>query len=122
MTLKEAYIKIDNTLCLNQIRGNLEFNINKEYNEGYNEDCKDPIEMVSALETIRKYLVIEGCPLETYIKLHNKAHIYDVEGKPLKVLQVLSDTVVVKDLQDEKIFLSLNNYKNSWWLKEDKSE
>lgn len=63
-----------------------------------------------------------GCPLETYVKLHNKAHIYDAKGKSLKVLHIMGDTVVVRKIPGRKIFLLLNKYKKTWWLKADKSE
>lgn len=45
MNLKEAYDKIDNTLCLNSQK--LEFNIE---NEGI--DCKDVHEMIDCLDTL----------------------------------------------------------------------
>ena len=50
MNLKEAYDKIDNTLCLNSL--NLEFNIDEA--EGI--DCKNVYEMVSCLDTIQQAL------------------------------------------------------------------
>lgn len=50
MTVKEAYIKLDNTLCLNS--SELEFGVDI-YNH---EDCADMNEMIDALETLKKYL------------------------------------------------------------------
>lgn len=62
-----------------------------------------------------------SCPLQVFVELHNRAFIYDREGRPLKVLQVLADTVVVKRLPGEKLFLSLGGYKTFFWLRKDKS-
>ena len=85
-------------------------------------DCNLVDEALQRLEAIDKLQEEIGCPLEIFIKLHNRVHIYDVKGKPFKILQVLSDTIVVRKLQEEKIFLLLKDYKKTWWLKEDKSE
>lgn len=61
-----------------------------------------------------------SCPLQVFVELHNRAFIYDREGNPLKVLQVLADTVVVKRLPGEKLFLPLEDYKKYFWLRKDK--
>lgn len=57
MTVKEAYIKLDNTLCLNSQR--LEFSIDTEDHE----DCTDMNEMIDALEILKKYLEINLGPM-----------------------------------------------------------
>jgi len=51
MKLKEAYDKIDNTLCLNSQK--LEFN-----RENAGIDCKDVKEMVHCLDTIQEALEV----------------------------------------------------------------
>ncbi len=86
----------------------------EEYFKLYNElDRK-----IAIIDNLEKQI---GCPLEVFVELHNKAHIYDVEGKPLKVLTVLADTVVVKAIQGKREFILLEDYKKSFWLRKNKS-
>ena len=66
MTLKEAYDKIDNTLCLNSLK--LEFNIDKEEHI----DCKDVEEMVDCLDTISDLVDIEEDVFETIIHIEKE--------------------------------------------------
>lgn len=49
-----AYWKIDHTLCLNNLAGNIEFNIDECEPNDPDTDCKNVEEMVECLETIEK--------------------------------------------------------------------
>ena len=49
----KSYDKIDNTLCLNNNRNNIEFSISEDENL----DCKNAYEMVECLDNIKQALV-----------------------------------------------------------------
>lgn len=85
----------------------------KEFENLYNKLYRETL----IVDEVRSEL---SCPLQIFVELHNKAFIYDLEGRPLKILQVLADTVVVKRLPGEKLFLPLGDYKKSFWLRKDK--
>lgn len=120
MTLKEAYTKIDNTLCLNQIRGNLDFNIDEDYNE----DCKCPIEMVSALETIRKHgVLIDAQVNRFYGQIDEKTVFYNPNKDFILIDFNLQRLQVALNCNFYNIVtFHFDDYKTTWWLKADTSE
>ena len=67
----EAYGKIDNTLCLNACRGNLQFGIDEDEHI----DCESDAEMVDCLETIDKEFKILKIIKEKGLTLREKEFI-----------------------------------------------
>jgi uncharacterized protein YjhX (UPF0386 family) len=102
---------------LTQINGAGEYFIEDYYGRHYGEE----ITKLGKLEDLEEQL---GCPLDVYYKLHNKAHIYDSFGTPLRILNVLADTIAVRPetFKEGHCFFYLKDYKKTWWLKENREE
>lgn len=148
MELKDAYNKIDNFCCSNHnsLQGNTvrylngreeKINMFADYQETKDNDfCKDVNEMVEALETIKELVDLQddlGCPLKVIGQLFKQDFIYfkylsNVQTMKVKVIKGLSYgsnpgwyfTCVYDNV--DFIYISLRDYKKTWWLKEDKSE
>ena len=67
-----------------------------------------------------------GCPLDVVFKAMTSEIYYDtLSGTGIDVqpfLVVNEDGMFVFDTFDETDYIFLNDYKQTWWLKEDKSE
>ena len=146
MDLKLAYNKIDNLCCdnnnvLNRMHTEAEqgfdipvedFDFFKAYKDTHGDEdfCEDANEMIDALETIKEVVDLQddlGCPLKAFFKAFNGIYIIDdwhdlyfakpifIDGK-FKIEQHYG----VYDVAT--YYLELNDYKKTWWLKEDRSE
>lgn len=146
MDLEKAYNKIDNFCCSNHntLQGNTVRYLNgreetidmfDDYKETNDDDfCKDVNEMVDALETIKKVVDLQkqiGCPVDVVIKA-TRDGIYYTYGKSLfsrckfQKLKVCLDydygKYRLRPIHKADFSLPLNEYKITWWLKEDKSD
>ena len=94
MTLKEAYSKIDNTLCLNNNICNLQFNIDKSNHV----DCKNIQEMTKALVTVGNAVIILDI-----IKKQFGVRLYNLVMKDLAIVKDDADLIMLKDYLEGKI-------------------
>ena len=137
MDLEKAYNKIDNLCCVNHTivaltnqvidSGSVPSRI--DFFEGYNETqdddfCKDPKEMVEALETIKEIVDLQkeiGCSLSVLSKALKQDYIYTNSGKHSR-LEFGTYGGVWCICYGLRTQIRVDGYKNIWWLKEDKSE
>lgn len=126
----ECLEKIDNTLCLNNIKGKLEFGIDTEEHT----DCDSVIGMTEDLETIKQVLLHAEQE-----KVLEEVSNYIVGIKALKNNCIFTRfgkkecLSLERSLRGDKVELYLksknspciwylSDYQKTWWLKEDKSE
>ena len=85
----------------------------KEY-----EDCREAIEnLLTDIKDIEEEI---GIDLITFYRLHAKAKIY-FENKTCRILQILEDCIVVKDV-DKKKYLPFKDYGKTWALTREELE
>ena len=149
MDLEKAYNKIDNFCCSNHntLQGNTVRYLNgreeiidmfSDYKENQDDDfCKDVYEMTDALETIKKVVDLQkeiGCSfviLSRAIKegIWSTEYWYcEKEENQNKLKHIFPKFTILEnewglDCGDHcYYFVSLKDYKKTWWLRDDRSE
>lgn len=92
--------------------------------------CEDIMDKLGKLEDLEESI---GCPLDVVVKLFRQDFIYfkylsNVQTMKVKVIKGLSYgsnpgwyfTCIYDNV--DFIYISLRDYKKTWWLKEDRSE
>lgn len=111
---------------------------NAGYLDGGKEDYVAPKLIKKAVDKAQKAEILEealGCPLEVVFKALKQGYIYFVKNdmffitKKLKLTCYGKETLFVRgkwgfvsETYDCSSTLLLDNYKKTWWLKEDRSE
>lgn len=101
--------------------------------EKYNEKVNDLYEPITTTREINNKLGrledLEeqiGCPLDVLVKAMTSKIYYDIASGVGEIVQpylvVNDDGMFVFDTLDDTDYIYLNDYKQTWWLKEDRSE
>lgn len=61
-----------------------------------------------------------GCPLEVRCKLYNTATVYGINGKERVIACWKDRFITVLCVNNMKIIHKYSEFKETWWLKEDK--
>lgn len=146
MDLEKAYNKIDNFCCSNHnaLQGNKVRYLNgreetidmfSDYKENKDDDfCKDAYEMVDALETIKEVVDLQkekGCLSDVLLRAVRDGIYYEyskwafgrVKFQKLQVCLVYDyGEYRLQPTHKADFSIDINEYKKTFWLKEDKSE
>ena len=102
------------------------------YYELYDEEVDDLYldAVYSKLQKIENTEEELGCPLEVFYKAHCSEFIYDEKGNKYKVMMCYNNRIVTHQITKNKLMLDIwpqtiflfKDYKEKWFLKNDKSE
>lgn len=111
----KSYDKIDNTLCLNNIRHNIEFAISEDENL----DCKDAYEMTNCLDNIKQALnelqaIKNSNPsdaMECINRIWDDIEVYNSFRQDFKDLKII-ENYILKAQENEKVLNIIKKFFN----------